>query len=67
MKKKIVTALAASALLAGNTFAAGAADVTDAIDGITADASAGVIAGVTIGAILFGARVVWRAVKSMAR
>jgi hypothetical protein len=43
-----------------------AAAVTSAITGVAADAGTGVTAGVTIGAVVFGARVVWSAIKSMA-
>jgi len=55
-------AVAASAA----TASAAAADVIDAVDGLSADASLGVTAGVTIGAVVFGAKVVWGAIKSMA-
>jgi hypothetical protein len=60
-------------LLAGSVLAAtvvpsmaAATDVTTAISGVAGDASTGVTAGVTIGAVVFGARVVWGAIKSMA-
>lgn len=45
---------------------ADAADVTTAITGVAGDAGTGVTAGVTIGAVVFGAKVVWGAIKSMA-
>lgn len=65
MKSKIMLYLGTAAALTG-TCLADAADVTGAVSGIAADASTGVTAGVTIGAIVFGARVVWGAIKSMA-
>ncbi|RYD43248.1 MAG: hypothetical protein EOP85_10360 [Verrucomicrobiaceae bacterium] len=45
---------------------AAAADVIDAIDGLSTEAGSGVTAGVTIGAVVFGAKVVWGAIKSLA-
>lgn len=65
MKKFILITLALAAASAVPAMAA-ATDVTNAITGLDADASTGVGAGVTIGAVVFGARVVWGAIKSMA-
>lgn len=50
---------------AGAAFA-DATTVTSAISTVAADAGTGVTAGVTIGAVVFGAKVVWGAIKSMA-
>lgn len=64
MKKTLIVlglaALGTSAAMADAT------DVTSAITGVAGDASDGVTAGVAIGAVVFGARVVWGAIKSMA-
>jgi len=65
VKKKL---LLAGAVLAATVIPsmAAATDVTSAISGVASDAGDGVTAGVTIGAVVFGARVVWGAIKSMA-
>lgn len=60
----VVTVLACTCL--GAHAAGNASDVTSAISGVAADASTGVTAGVTIGAVVFGGKVVWGAIKSMA-
>jgi len=65
MKKKLLLAGAVIAATIVPSMAA-ATDVTSAITGVAGDASDGVTAGVTIGAVVFGARVVWGAIKSMA-
>ena len=65
IKSKLGVAALAGAGMIAPSFGA-AADVTSAITGVAADASLGVTAGVTIGAVVFGARVVWVAIKSMA-
>lgn len=66
MKNRILLpVLGVSVALVGAASAA-ATDVTSAITGVAGDASDGVTAGVTIGAVVFGARVVWGAIKSLA-
>ncbi|MEO6475034.1 hypothetical protein [Luteolibacter sp.] len=62
----MVSLLGASALGAFADGSAGATAVTSAVSGLAADAGTGVGAGILIGVVVFGARVVWRAVKSMA-
>ena len=65
-KKSIVaTVIGATAVLAGPAMA-DATIVTGAISEVAGDAGTGVTAGVGIGAVVFGARVVWGAIKSMA-
>jgi hypothetical protein len=70
MKSKLSKYAFAAATIApalvGTTFA-DASTVTDAVNGLASDASAGVAAGLAVGVVLFGARVVWRAVKGMAK
>jgi hypothetical protein len=65
MKNKLIATGAVLAATIVPSMAA-ATDVTTAISGVAGDASSGVTAGVTIGAVVFGARVVWGAIKSMA-
>lgn len=65
MKKLFIPVLATLAVTTLGASAA-AADVIDAIDGLGVDVSSGVTAGVTLGAIVFGAKVVWGAIKSLA-
>lgn len=65
MKKKLIATGAVIAATIVPSMAA-ATDVTSAISGVATDAGTGVTAGVTIGAVVFGARVVWGAIKSMA-
>jgi hypothetical protein len=62
----LFAAVSLAPVMIGSAFA-DASTVTNAVTGLTADASAGVAAGLGIGVILFGARVVWRAVKGMAK
>lgn len=66
MKKKL---LATGGLFAASVVPsmAAAADVTGAVSGLAADASTGVVAGLGIGVVLFGAKVVWRGVKGMSK
>jgi len=56
----IVPALIGSAMADGDP-------VVSAVSGVTAQAGQGVAAGIGIGVVLFGARVVWRAIKGMAK
>ncbi|MEK7950397.1 hypothetical protein [Luteolibacter soli] len=64
--KRTLALLGLAMLAATGVSHAAAADVIDAVDGLSGDASLGVTAGVTIGAVVFGAKVVWGAIKSMA-
>jgi len=65
--KNAIKYVAIAAALTTLAHAGPAADaVEDAVTGISTDAGLGVVAGLTIGAVIFGARVVWGAVKSMA-
>lgn len=63
--KTLGTVGAVSALLATPTFAA-AGDITSAVSGIAADVGTGLAAGVAIGAVFLGGRLVWRAIKGVA-
>lgn len=65
MKRYLLPILTVAALSTVSASAA-AADVIDAIDGLSTEAGSGVTAGVTIGAVVFGAKVVWGAIKSLA-
>jgi len=66
-----------TAIVAGTTVAvtgaamadggSGGTSVISGVSGIASDAALGVGAGIAIGVVLFGARVVWRAVKGMAK
>ena len=63
------SALVPTVAVLGSTMAGAFADasvITDAVETIATDAGTGVGAGILIGVVVFGARVVWRAVKSMA-
>lgn len=63
---KFVAAVGYVSVLSVASSQAAAADITTAVSGIAADVGTGLAAGVAIGAVFLGGRLVWRAIKGVA-